>query len=608
MGCCTNIPKEKKKDIIIIPKISKDLSSSIIIKEDFSNQPDIMTKDEIKNGKLIETDEPITIKEVKNVRHVEPMSETEIKDLYSNQPSMCKINFQKEKDGLLINSTGTGFLCEINDDNIPFKKALFTNNHVLNENSIKINKEIEFECMGKKNKILITENRKIFTNDELDYTCIEVFDTDKIINNNFFSIDKTIFNNKNNLIGTEILILQYPKTKELSFAKGEILNIEEEDKILHSASTKYGSSGSPIIRRYNNNLILGIHFGKKKFRGSNNIIYNVATPFDIIIKNLISQTKSINLEIIDSSYICKVYSGLNKKFTNLGILIKIPLSNSNNSLLGLLTKYFIEDNILNDIDKLTINNNGETEEIKINDNFKFSDPFLDVTFIEIKNSIYKYDFIETNESDITSDNLLVITYEYSKNSISYDNIEIKEQWGINILYKDFKNAFDMNDYFFNYDSSYSKLALLSNEQIIGIHKQTDHNNDIAVNISIINKAIKLNYENDLKHVNQRGNPLSKNQVDELKKIGLEESKIPNIFISPPNIIVSPIWFYRTKYAWYWTPTKPDKNNIIKSNWMIIYPGNSVKVIGGVWNGIEPAPNNINYIRWLENNGLRFLFN
>ena len=42
--------------------------------------------------------------------------------------------------------------------------------------------------------------------------------------------------------------------------------------------------------------------------------------------------------------------------------------------------------------------------------------------------------------------------------------------------------------------------------------------------------------------------------------------------------------------------------------MIIYPGNSVKVIGGVWNGIEPAPNNINYIRWLENNGLRFLFN
>ena len=45
-------------------------------------------------------------------------------------------------------------------------------------------------------------------------------------------------------------------------------------------------------------------------------------------------------------------------------------------------------------------------------------------------------------------------------------------------------------------------------------------------------------------------------------------------------------------------------DITKSNWMIIYPGNSLKVIGGEWNNIEPAPNNINFIHWLENNGLR----
>ena len=109
------------------------------------------------------------------------MSKKEIEDLYSNQPSMCKINFQKEKDGQIIDCSGTGFFCEINDDNIPFKKALFTNNHVLNKESIKINKEIEFECMGKKNKIHITENRKIFTSIELDYTCIEIFNTDILI-------------------------------------------------------------------------------------------------------------------------------------------------------------------------------------------------------------------------------------------------------------------------------------------------------------------------------------------------------------------------------------------------------------------------------------------
>ena len=602
--------KNEKKTDIISNNINENKEDNrlndetlfIIIKEDFSNQPELESSSE-NNAILVESNGPKTMNEI-NFRRIEPMSEHELKDLYSNQPSMCKINFQKE-EGSINHSSGTGFFCEINDDNIPFKKALFTNNHVLNENSIKINKDIEFECMGKKNKIQITENRKIFTSIELDYTCIEIFETDKINNNNFFRIDKNIFNNKNGLIGTEILILQYPKSKELSFAKGEILNIEEEDRILHNASTQYGSSGSPLIKRYNNNLILGIHFGKKKMKNSKNITCNIATPFDFIIKDIISQTKSINIEIIDSSYMCKIYSGLNKKFNNLGILIKIPLSNSNNTLSGILTKYFIEDYILNDIKEIKISDKDEINKIKLNNNFTYSDLFLDATFIEIKNS--EYDFIEINEGDIVPKNSpLLIKYAYSNNSINYEEAEIIEQWGINIFYKEYKNEFDFK-YLFDYNSSYSKLALLSNEQIIGIHKQNGHTYDIATNISIIAKAIKLNFENNLRHINQRGKPLSKEQIEELKRIGLEESTIPNIFVSPPCILITPIWFLRTKYAWYWTPTKPDNMDITKSNWMIIYPGNSLKVIGGEWNNIEPAPNNINFIHWLENNGLRFLF-
>ena len=78
----------------------------------------------------------------------------------------------------------------------------------------------------------------------------------------------------------------------------------------------------------------------------------------------------------------------------------------------------------------------------------------------------------------------------------------------------------------DYNSSYSKLALLSNE-LIGIHKQNGHTYDIATNISIIAKAIKLNFENNLRHINQRGKPLSKEQIEELKRIGLEESAIPD---------------------------------------------------------------------------------
>ena len=579
---------------VVICKSNKNYKT-IIIKEDFSNQPDKK-----------ESNEPLTINEIKNFKHIEPMSKKEIKDLYSNQPSMCKIKFQKEKEGKLVDCSGTGFFCEISDDNIPFKKALFTNNHVLNKNSLKINKEILFECMGKKNKIQISENRKIFTSEELDYTCIEIFSTDIINNSNFFRIDKAIFNNKNDLLGTEILILQYPRSKELSFAKGEILNIEiegNEERILHNASTKYGSSGSPLIKRYNNNLILGIHFGKKK-ETDNGIIYNVATPFDIIIRNIISQIKTIDIEIIDSSYICKIYSGLNKKFTNLGILVKILLSNSNEILSGILTKYFIEDNALNHINEINIKDKDKIENIKLNDNFKYSDPFLDVTFFEINNS--KYDFIEINEGNIPSGNPLLIKYTYSNDTIDYNNVKIINKWGVNIFYKDLTDILGFNDYHLNYDSSYYKLALLFNDKIIGIHKQNDHLYDISVNISTIAKAIKLNFENNFKNIRQRGNPLSKSHIEELKEFGLIESQIPNIFISPPSLDVTPIWFLRTKYAWYWTPTKPDNNDITKSNWMIIYPNNSLKVVGGIWDGIEPAEKNIDLILWLEKNGLKFL--
>ena len=83
---------------------------------------------------------------------------------------------------------GTGFFCDMDNMNFPFKKALFTAYHVLNENNIENNKEIKFEYLNKTNTITMTENRKKYANKELDYTCIEILDTDKI--NNFFKIYK----------------------------------------------------------------------------------------------------------------------------------------------------------------------------------------------------------------------------------------------------------------------------------------------------------------------------------------------------------------------------------------------------------------------------------
>ena len=196
--------------------------------------------------------------------HNTPMSKSEIDELYSNESSMCKIKVKNEKGNNVI---GTGFFCEINDKDIPFKKVLFTNNHILNENNkennIELSKEIEIEYLNKTKKIKMNKNRRKYTNKNIDYTCIEIFEEDEI--KQFFKIDDSYFDNINKLKTKEIFILQYPNGEELKHSSGKILNIENNE-IHHSAATYYGSSGSPLIKRYNNKLILGMHCGDVKYQ------------------------------------------------------------------------------------------------------------------------------------------------------------------------------------------------------------------------------------------------------------------------------------------------------------------------------------------------------
>ena len=90
--------------------------------------------------------------------------------------SKCKISFETLENN---KGKGSGFFCEINID-FPIKYALFTNNHVLNEFNIEIGNTIEFDYLElqksffsssynvAKKKIKITENRRVFTDKELD--------------------------------------------------------------------------------------------------------------------------------------------------------------------------------------------------------------------------------------------------------------------------------------------------------------------------------------------------------------------------------------------------------------------------------------------------------
>ena len=78
--------------------------------------------------------------------HGAPIKKDEILELLNMEKAMCKIKSLNKKGE---EQTGSGFFCKLNDNTIPFKYALFTNNHVLDESSIDIGKTIKFEYLKK---------------------------------------------------------------------------------------------------------------------------------------------------------------------------------------------------------------------------------------------------------------------------------------------------------------------------------------------------------------------------------------------------------------------------------------------------------------------------
>ena len=222
-------------------------------------------------------------KEAVMKEHCEPIQKCEIINLFEKEDAMCKIKFKKIINNKLEEMVGTGFFIKLNDKDIPFNKCLITNNHVLSENNIKKGKEIKIEYLNKEKIIKITDNRKVLTDKDLDYTCIEILKEDKI--KNFFKVDENaiesglkIFEEK------DIFILQYPKGNNLSFSNGKILSIRKDNKIIHNCSTEEGSSGSPIISRYSDYSIIGLHYGS--YTKDNKRSFNLSTSMLTIIQDI----------------------------------------------------------------------------------------------------------------------------------------------------------------------------------------------------------------------------------------------------------------------------------------------------------------------------------
>ena len=296
-----------------------------------------------------------------------------------------------------------------------------------------------------------------------------------------------------------------------------------------------------------------------------------------------------------SKSICKI-EYLNQKIKGTGFLVKLPIPDSKNPIRGIITSNHIlnETNLYNT--QITLN--FIVDKIKINVipefHFIFSDPFLDVTFIELKNHEYdRFEFINIKENQ----NLSTSYYIINLNNQKLSNGNILKRWGFKLYHE-----ISIDDEFLG-----SPLVSKKDNKIFGIHTKNNKKFNVAINMQSFIQAIsffcKL-YKYKSNKIIQKN--LSTSEINELKNHGLLPCSNPQLFMSPSSQYVTPLWFYRTNYAWYWTPTEPENNDIDKSNWIIIYPGCSLKVVGGKWDGIEPAERNINLIRWLETTGLDYL--
>ena len=177
------------------------------------------------------------------------------------------------------NKEGSGFFCKINIKGKEMK-VLFTNNHVLNENNIKQNSIIEIQQNKNNYQIKISEDRFTSTNEELDYTCIQIFDNEPY--NNYLIIDNEI-NNENayeKYKDDKFIIIQYIRNEDYpSVDDGEIKKINNNKEIYYNISTLPGSSGSPIINLSRNLNVIGIHCGSVN-KGHFKDLYNRGIIFN----------------------------------------------------------------------------------------------------------------------------------------------------------------------------------------------------------------------------------------------------------------------------------------------------------------------------------------
>ena len=299
---------------------------------------------------------------------------------------------------------------------------------------------------------------------------------------------------------------------------------------------------------------------------------------------------------------CKI---IKENCTGTGFLVRLPISLNERNLCGLMTNnHVLGKNDIMDGGKLHLKFEYPVKrevEIQITPGcFRFTSPLLDVTFVEIDS--INLSFLETNSTITKKQKAFIVQFPKEEN-LSFAQGCIRTFCGFDIIHE------------ISTGSGSSGSALFDfNGKVIGVHKQANQNEEcnIATDIRVVVSAIQSllsSGKTDLDITIGDAKTLSEQEIQELGEHGLQPTTNHDIFISPASTLVTQLWFYRSNHAWYWTPKDPGNyriENLVLSNWTIIERDFPCKVIGGKWDGEEPANRNVKLINWLSLNGLRFI--
>ena len=205
--------------------------------------------------------------------------EANIKKEKSDEKGMLNVNAifefsSKAKKAIceikIPNGFGSGFFCRIpyTDNNNLLLPVLITCNHVLNKDLIN-SKDIKIILNGESKTISLAQRKK-WTDQDLDFTCIEIKEKEDNIKT-FFSLDDyALEEDCSNWVYLEkkVLIFAINKTdRQIGLSNGLIKKCDGH-YFSYNCNTYPGCSGGCIVNQANNNVI-GIHNGENKKDGLN---------------------------------------------------------------------------------------------------------------------------------------------------------------------------------------------------------------------------------------------------------------------------------------------------------------------------------------------------